>query len=204
MAEPTAVARSPIAPAPPAAVESGWEVSARRSMAVLRITDCTPLAKILVLGPEDGVFDIPFGRAERDAEGVLVTGSGPHEWTLFGAPGTGRRLAERAAAALPPAEGAVFDLTHGRAAMRITGPEAGALLAKVCAVDLTEEITPDGAAFRSSVAKVVTDVVRDDRGGQHSYLMHCDRALGQYLFDALLDAGAELDIEVDGFAGPGI
>ncbi len=203
MAESAAVARSPIAPTPPVAIENGWEVSTRRSAADLRITDCTPLTKLLVLGPEGGVFGIPFGRAERDEEGVLVAGSGPGEWTLFGPPGTGEGLAGRAAAALPPDEGAVFDLTHGRAAMRITGPAAAAALAKVCAVDLAGEVSPDGAAFRSSVAKVVTDVVRDDVDGRLSYLMHCDRAFGQYLFDALLDAGAEFDIEVDGFAGPG-
>jgi heterotetrameric sarcosine oxidase gamma subunit len=204
VAEPTAIARSPIAPAPPVTVENGWEVSARRSAAALRLTDCTPLAKILLLGPEDEALGVPFGRAERDEKGVLVVGSGPGEWTLFGAPGTGGRLWDLAAAALSPAESGVFDVTHARAAMRTTGPETAALLAKVCAIDLAEDITPDGAAFRSSVAKVVTDVVRDDRGGQPSYLLHCDRALGGYLFDALLDAGAEFDIEVDGFAGPGI
>lgn len=204
MAESPAVARSPIAPALPVAVENGWQVSARRSMADLRITDCTPLAKILVLGHEGGAFGVPFGRAERDEDGVLVVGSGPGEWTLFGPSGTAGQLAERVATALLPDDGAVFDLTHGRAAMRITGPAAADVLAKVCAIDLAGEVTPDGAAWRSSVAKVVTDVVRDDRGGQRSYLMHCDRAFGQYLFDALLDAGAEFDIEVDGFAGPGI
>jgi hypothetical protein len=42
------VARSPIAPAPPVAVVAGWEVSARRSSAPLRLVDCTPLAKVLV------------------------------------------------------------------------------------------------------------------------------------------------------------
>ena len=57
-----------------------------------------------------------------------------------------------------------------------------------------------GAAFRSSVAKLVTDVVRDDEGGVRSYLLHCERFSGQYLFDALLDAGNEFGIEIGGFA----
>ena len=201
MAESNAIARSPIAPAPPVAIESGWEISSRRSTAALRITDCTPLTKILVLAPGGRPFDVPFGRAAHGEEGVLIVGSGPDEWTLLGAPGAGGRLSERAAAALGEAPGALFDVTHGRAAMRITGSEADDLLAKVCAIDLAEEITPDKAAFRSSVAKVVADVVRDDQSGQRSYLLHCDRAVGGYLFDALLDAGAEFHIEVDGFAG---
>jgi heterotetrameric sarcosine oxidase gamma subunit len=83
--------------------------------------------------------------------------------------------------------------------MRITGARAPELLAKVCGVDLSEEVTPDGAAFRSSVAKLVTDVVRDDREGERSYLLHCERSSGQYLFDALIDAGEEFGIEVEGF-----
>jgi heterotetrameric sarcosine oxidase gamma subunit len=83
--------------------------------------------------------------------------------------------------------------------MRITGARAADLLAKVCGIDLSEEVTPDGAAFRSSVAKLVTDVVRD---GDRSYLLHCERSSGQYLFDALVDAGDEFGIEVDGFVAP--
>jgi len=53
------------------------------------------------------------------------------------------------------------------------------------------------------VAKQVTDVVRDDQNGERSYLLHCERSSGQYLFDALVDAGVEYDIEVDGFVDPG-
>ncbi|MDQ3588850.1 MAG: hypothetical protein M3392_01165 [Actinomycetota bacterium] len=103
-----------------------------------------------------------------------------------------------------PDEGlvSVFDATHGRALMRITGARAADLLSKVCGVDLSEKVTPDGAAFRGSVAKLVTDVVRDDQDGVLSYLLHCERSSGQYLFDALIDAGDEFGIEVEGFVAP--
>ena len=201
MAEP--VARSPIAPVSPVTVDYGWEISARRSDAELRIMDCTPLAKVLVRASADGevarALGVPFGRAARDEHGTLVVGSGPGEWLLLAPPGAGAAVAGRVEGV--PAEGlvSVFDATHGRALMRITGARAGDLLAKVCGVDLSEEITPDGAAFRSSVAKLVTDVVRDDRGGERSYLLHCERSSGRYLFDALIDAGDEFGIEVEGF-----
>jgi hypothetical protein len=61
----------------------------------------------------------------------------------------------------------------------------------------------DGAAFRSSVASLVTDVVRDDTGPIRSYLLHCERSSGQYLADSLLDAGA-FGIGVDRLTPPGI
>jgi heterotetrameric sarcosine oxidase gamma subunit len=97
----------------------------------------------------------------------------------------------------------IFDATHARALVRITGPRTPDLLAKVCAIDFADEVTPNGAAFRSSVAKLVTDVVRDDRDGEISYLLHCEWSSGQYLFDALIDAGDEFGIEVDGFVDLG-
>lgn len=197
------VARSPIAPAPPVTVEHGWEISARRSGADLRIADCTPLAKVLVRASTDGevarTLGIPFGCTARDEHGTLVVGSGPGEWLLLAPPGASAAVAGRVKEVPDDELVSVFDATHGRALMRITGARAPELLAKVCGVDLSEEVTPDGAAFRSSVAKLVTDVVRDDREGERSYLLHCERSSGQYLFDALIDAGEEFGIEVEGF-----
>ena len=207
MAETAPIARSPIEPVPPTTVEHGWEISARRSAADLKITDCTPLAKILVLAPQDGVLasdlGVPFGRAGRDEHGKLVVGSGPGEWLLLAAPGASAAVMERVEVIQDGGLVSVFDATHGRALVRITGARAPDLLAKVCAIDFADEITPNGAAFRSSVAKLVTDVVRDDLGGLRSYLLHCERSSGQYLFDALIDAGGEFGIEVDGFVETG-
>ncbi len=192
------LARSPIAPAPPVTVTDGWEVSARRSTAALTITDCTPLTKIQVRAPIDGpaaaALGVRFGRAARDASGTLVVGSGPGEWLLLAGPG-----AELGAPADPSASW--VDLTHGRALIRLNGKSAPTVLAQVCGVDLSDTITPDGAAFRTSVAALATDVIRDDRDAP-SYLLHCERSSGQYLFDALLRAGADLGIEIDGFRMP--
>ena len=206
MAEAAPVARSPISPAPPVKVEYGWEVSTRRTDADPRIMDCTPLAKVLVLASKDGevarALGVPFGRAVRDEYGTLVVGSGPGEWLLLGPPGASAAVAGRVEEAPNEEMASVFDATHGRALMRITGATTVDLLAKVCGIDLSEEVTPDGAAFRSSVAKLVTDVVRNDRDGERSYLLHCERSSGQYLFDALIDAGDEFGIEVEGFASP--
>jgi heterotetrameric sarcosine oxidase gamma subunit len=206
------IARSPIKSSQPV-IEAGWEVTGCRSTADLTLTDLTPLAKIAVRAPADGVLaralGVRFGRAARDEDGALVIGSGPGEWLVLGRPGQeralGDRLAKTAAHAASRELVTVIDLTHGRALMRLSGQSAADLLAKVCAIDFRDSVTPDGAAFRTSVARLVTDVVRDDQHGQvRSYLLHCERSSGQYLFDALLDAGAEFRIEADGFRSPGI
>ena len=197
------VARSPICPAPLATVERGWEVSTRRSDADLRITDCTPLAKVLVWAPEDGTvartLGVGFGRAARDERGTLVTGAGPGEWTLISTSDTAPEVTEQVEAISDDEFVSVLDITHGRALVRISGERTPDLLSKVCGIDFSDEITPNGAAFRSSVAKVATNMVRDDEGSVRSYLLHCERSYGQYLFDALLDAGGEFGVEISSF-----
>jgi len=205
------VARSPIAPPPPVVVIDGWEVSGRRAGAGLTLTDCTPLAKVGVRAPIGGgaadELAVPFGRAARDPGGTLVIGAGPGEWLLLAAPGQGLALtgrAEELAARFPGELVTATDLTHGRALMRLAGARGDDVLAKVCGIDTGDGITPDGAAFRTSVAAVATDVIRDDTGGVRSYLLHCERSSGAYLFGELLAAGSEFGIEIDGFTTPGI
>jgi len=200
------VARSPIQPAAPTEVRDGWLVSVVRSAGALRLADRTPLAKVLVRASPQGRvasrLDTRFGRARRDWHGVLIVRSGPDEWLLLAAPDARDVVADR----LDTDDDdpvSVVDVTHGRALMRLSGPDGHRVLAKLCAIDLSVAVTPNGAAFRSSVAKVATDVIRDDLTGSDgtvpSYLLHCERSSGQYLFDALLDAGREFGIQVDGF-----
>ena len=201
------IARSPIRPAEPVVVRDGWEVSARTSSSGLTLTDATALAKVLLKADANGPFTasaLAHGRAARrnsgDSGTVLEVGCSPGEWLHIGRPGTsGMLLATlRADAAQVNEHISVVDLTHGRALMRLTGDHAPSLMAKICAIDLGDSATPDLAAFRSSVAKTVTDVVRDDRSGRRSYLLHCERSSGQYLFDCILDAGQEFGIDVSG------
>lgn len=204
------VAHTPIEPAPPVVVMAGWRVSGRRSMAVLTLTDCTPLAKVQLKAPEAGPAAAAVGvahlTARRDDHGALVTGSGPGEWLVLAPPDRTEDVVARYTARLQASDEfhSVMALTHGRALLRLTGESAAAVLAKVCGIDLADAATPDGAALRTSVARVVSDLVRDDQGTTPSYLLHCETSSGQFLFDSLLDAGEEFGVDVDGFTLPGI
>lgn len=194
-----------------AATRSGWVVDARRSVADLTLSDESPLAKVLVKGPVTGslgtALGTSFGRAARTVIGgetALVVGSGPGEWLVVGRSGSAAAIV---AAIEQTVSGrgefvSVIDLTHGRALMRVTGLRTPSVLEKVCAIDVDDAVVPNGAAFRSSVATVVTDVVRDDQDGTPSYLLHCERSTGQFLSEALLDAGEEYGIEMTTLVGP--
>jgi heterotetrameric sarcosine oxidase gamma subunit len=196
------VARSPIRPRPPLGVRDGWEVSLLRSRAGLRLADCTPLTKVLVRASAGGgvalSLGVPFGQAVADRHGTLVVGSGPGEWLLLARPNSLQAVTSQLDISDDDLV-SVVDVTHGRALMRLTGADAHQVLAKLCAIDLASA-TSDGTALRSSVAGVVTDVIRDDVRStkERSYLLHCERSSGQYLFDAMLDAGREFDVHVDG------
>jgi heterotetrameric sarcosine oxidase gamma subunit len=192
VADGAAVPRSPIVSRPETR-------SAAQAATPLELADWTPVGKVLVRAAPEGDMarrlGVVCGRTARDANGTLVSRFGPDEWLLFTAPGRSGPVVAELQDASDEFVSAV-DLTSGRAALRLTGVSAPEVLAKVCAVDAVTP--PDGTAFRSLVAGVVAEVVRDDGAGSggRSHLLACEWSFGQYLFDVLADAGAEFGLEI--------
>jgi heterotetrameric sarcosine oxidase gamma subunit len=108
----------------------------------------------------------------------LVWSVTPGEWTVLG-----NRPSDE-----------VVDLTHVRSMFRLTGAEAAELLNRICTLDLSDGMFPNGAAARTLVAGVATEVVRDDIETTPSYLILPSRSFGTYLWDVIEDAGGELDL----------
>lgn len=152
----------------------------------LLLADESSLTKLLVRSDRPQ-FDVVFGSTRRVAD-TLVCGLRPGEWHVLG---SARAVAVVEALIDGGGFTHVIDVTHGRALLRVTGADAASTLEKVCSLDWRDSMTPDGAATSAAVAKVVCDIVRDDIDAAPSYLIGCDRSFGQYLFDALLDAGDE-------------
>ena len=170
------------------------------SSGALMLSDASATVKWLVRGSSGGAaadrLGAPFGSSGVTEGGALVLGSRPGEWIVVGA-------AEAVAEAVAGLDGldpsdfvTAVDWTHGRALFRVTGPDAPRMLEKVCSLDWSDAMTPDGAVASASVAKVTCDLARNDVDGTPSYLIFCDRSFGQYLFDALIDAGAEFGLVV--------
>ena len=166
----------------------------------LLLTDISATTKWLVRASPDGAvaarLGASFGSSSAAAGGALVLGSRPGEWIVLGP-------ADAVAAAVEGLEGldssdfvSCLDWTHGRALFRVTGSDATRILEKVCSLDWSDPMTPDGAVAPASVAKVTGDIARNDVAGTPSYLIFCDRSLGQYLFDVLIDAGDEFGLVV--------
>jgi heterotetrameric sarcosine oxidase gamma subunit len=115
-------------------------------------------------------FEVPMGHARR-VDGRLVLSVSPGEWIAVGDAPEGVEL---------------VDLTHVRAAVRLTGPGAAARLATVCALDFDDRMFPAGAAGRTLVAGVATEIARDDQAGDPSYLLFMSRSFAQSVWERLV------------------
>lgn len=160
----------------------------------LTLRDESEACKIVVRADDDTVaasqLAVAYGASRRDGD-VSIIGQRPTEWLLVGA----CSAVESFTATLDQSgHVSLIDYTHARALFRLTGALSSRLLEKICSLDWSDAMTPDGSAVSASVAAVNCDISRDDVDGVASYRLACDRSFGQYLFDAVLDAGTEFDI----------
>ena len=161
------------------------------------VADAASTTKVQVRAAADTAaaagLGVSYGRSQRRPDGTLVCGTRPDEWTIYGAAGQASAIS-----ATVPTDGfvTVIDITHGRAMLRISGSNATSALNKICNLDLGDELTPNGAVFSASVGSVGCDLVRDDQGGQTSFLIGCERSFGRFLFIAVVDACTEFGVQV--------
>jgi len=138
-----------------------------------------------------GSLAVAYGSSSNTGE-VLTAGSRPDEWILIGSADAVR---SRIGVLDTSGHVSVVDWTHGRAMFRLSGVRAGDALSKVCSIDLSDSMTPNGAVVSASVAKVGCDLIRNDMNGAKSFLLLCDRSFAQYLFDALIDTCNEFGVD---------
>ena len=163
----------------------------------LELRDRSTYSKILLRerkGEEfSGELGVKYGESKLRTDGTLVCGSRPGEWTFYNPSAEANSLiqtletyGERVA---------LTNLTHGRALMSVEGNSAGSLLEKICNIDFSDAMVPDGASFSASVGAVSCDLVRAD-SDQVLFLLSCERSFGLYLFKVLADAGKEFGLIV--------
>ncbi len=171
----------------------------------LTLTDVSATTKWLVCASADGptadVLGARFGSSQVAPGGALVLGSRPGEWIILGTPSEVDATVADLNGLDSDEFASALDWTHSRAMFRVTGSEATRMLEKVCGIDWCDHMTPDGAVLSASVALVTCDLARNDvsqdgTSSRPSYLIFCDRSFGQYLFDALIDAGDEFGLTV--------
>lgn len=88
----------------------------------------------------------------------------------------------------------VTNLTHAWAEIRVLGPCAPTLMSRVCGLDFADAAFPDGAAKQTSVARTTQLVIRRDAAELPAFSVLGARSLGAYLWEILMEAGADLQI----------
>lgn len=207
------IARSPIVPKPPVKRIGRWEVSGLQSAASLRLIDLTPCSKVLLrsVPAKPASDELPkFGYTRRLSDGTLAVAAVPKQWLLIAGPSEGSQMG-RWTEAGEDASFLAIDVTDARVLLRLSGELSSTVLSKVCAINCQPKAFSNGRAVRSSLAEVPCEIVRDDvtrsptnESNQDSvdtmsYLIFCERQVGQYVADSLVAAGSEYKIEIDGF-----
>ena len=88
----------------------------------------------------------------------------------------------------------VTDITHGRAEIRVIGPNSQALLSKLCGLDFHSSAFPNETAKQSSLAKTTQLIIRRDIGELPTFSIIGTQSLGPYVWDTMMEAGKEFGL----------
>ncbi len=83
----------------------------------------------------------------------------------------------------------VVDITSAMAGVRLAGPAALDVVRSVTELDLRPSGFPNMTCAQTKVAEVYGMVVRVDAGDLPAYELFFGRELGEYMWDALMEAG---------------
>ena len=93
----------------------------------------------------------------------------------------------------------VLDHTSGLAGVRLTGPESDQLLSKLTELDTSPEAFPNLSCAQTRCAEIHGTLIRTDLGPLPSYDLFFPREFGEYMWDAIFEAGEEFGVAAVGF-----
>jgi methylglutamate dehydrogenase subunit D len=144
-----------------------------------------------------GIINSTTGLALPDGAGGGDVGNGK---AAFGfAPGRflvvdqDEGLGARLKPAVAASTGTVTDLSHGRTAIRLSGPRAEWVLAKFFAIDFSLPAFPQGAGRSTAHHDIFTQI---QRTGPDSFDLYVFRSLARAFWTALCHASEEVGYEV--------
>jgi sarcosine oxidase subunit gamma len=124
---------------------------------------------------------------------------GPDAWLMTCPPDALAGHAGSLCKALSDVHAAVTDVSDGRVALRLSGPNARDVLAKGCPLDLHPRAFATGSCAQSLLAKasVLIHLLGDDAQRGPTFDVYVARSFAHYLFAWLEDAGREYGVQVE-------
>jgi sarcosine oxidase subunit gamma len=177
----------------------------------LRLGERQGLGKIDLRGdPHDRAFMAAVGRVldlllpsepctSAAKAQIAALWLGPDEWLATCPAHDVPRLVQSLRAALTEVHAAITDITDGRIAFRLAGPNAREVLAKGCPLDLHPRAFPPGNCAQSLLAKasVLIHLLDDERERGPSFDVYVARSFAHYLWTWLEDAGREYGVLIE-------
>jgi heterotetrameric sarcosine oxidase gamma subunit len=97
----------------------------------------------------------------------------------------------------------MVDRTHGYASLLLCGPAASDILRKLTSLDVRDEKLPNLSCAAGPMASIRVVLLRRDRARLPGYEVFCNREYGEYLWSAVMEAGAEFKMKPFGRAAEG-
>lgn len=131
-----------------------------------------------------------------EAGDALLIWSGPDQFLVLSARDAGPAM-EKARSSFA-GTASLSEQSDGRSLLRIAGPRARDMLAKVCSLDLHPDMFPVATAAATSIDHTAVNLWRgkDDEGSAVFYLLVFS-TFAESLWHTLLDSGAEYGIAID-------
>ena len=203
--------------------QDGWQQPARYSSAeqelellkaAVGLCDVSPVGKVSLQGTElnrlltatlPGAVDLNIGSlcqidlgSSLDYWGCAVARLALDDYLAITPPGRNAPPAEMLAED-PDQCAHVLDLTSALAGVRLAGPSASLLLASLTELDLSDIAFPDLHCGQSMMAGIHGTLLRRDVGGLRCYELYFTREFGEYMWDALMEAGERYNMAPVGF-----
>jgi heterotetrameric sarcosine oxidase gamma subunit len=139
---------------------------------------------------------VPAGPQAVEANGVVLIWSGPDQFLVLSPQSAGPAM-EKARSTFTNIA-SLSEQSAGRALIRIAGPRARDMLAKVCSLDLHPAVFPEGAAAATSIDHTPVNLWRGkDSDSSAAFYLLVFATFAESLWHTLLDSGAEYGISVD-------
>jgi sarcosine oxidase subunit gamma len=133
---------------------------------------------------------IPAAACRAAAEGESAAlWLGPDEWLLISAEQRAEETAAALRAALAGLAHSLVDVSHRQVALELSGPEAPALLASGCPLDLAPEAFPVGMCTRTLLGKAEIVLWRT---GAEAFRLEVWRSFAPYVSAFLAEAASGL------------
>jgi sarcosine oxidase subunit gamma len=132
------------------------------------------------------------------ANGALLIWSGPDQFLVLSARTSGGSSATGTARSAFTGIASLSEQSDGRSLIRIAGPKARDMLAKVCSLDLHPAVFPVGTAAVTSIDHTSANLWRgEDISGEPAFYLLVFSTFAESLWHTLLDSGAEYGVTID-------